>query len=150
MIKGEGLQIDNSNAAYFGSKVTEYYKFLGTEEGDGQLDEKVKECVIDESFKRVKSLCKTELYERNIINTLNTMCLSAVTYVMNIVHFNRPELDNLHVRMRKTLKEMNWMDEKLSKERLYMVIESGGRGLQSSEYIFNTAKPQDSQLPDFY
>ena len=42
------------------------------------------------------------------------MCLGAVTYVMNIVHFSRQELEHLDVRMRKTLKEMNWMDDKSS------------------------------------
>ena len=59
---------------------------------------------------------------------------------MNIIHFSRPELEHLDIRMRKTLKEMNWMDDKSSEERLYMNVESGGRGLLSFEYIYNTAK----------
>ena len=75
-----------------------------------------------------------------MIKALNTMCMSAITYVMNIVHFSRPELEHLDVRMRKTLKEMNWMDNKSSEERLYMTVESGGRGLLSFEYIYNIAK----------
>ena len=140
MIKGEGLQIDNNKAECLDPEDNEYYKFLGIEEGDGQLDEKAKERVIEECFKRVESLRRTELYERNMIKALNTMCMSAVTYVMNIVHFSRPELEHLDVRMRKTLKEMNWMDEKSSEERLYMTVESGGRGLLSFEYIYNIAK----------
>ena len=70
------------------------------------------------------------------------MCMSAVTYVMNIVHFSRPELEHLDIRMRKTLKEMNRMDEKSSEERLYMNVESGGRGLLSFEYIYSTAKSE--------
>ena len=60
-----------------------------------------KERVIEECFKRVESLRKTELYERNIIKALNTMCLSAVTDVMTIVHFSQPELENLDVRMKR-------------------------------------------------
>ena len=87
------------------------------------MDEKAKERVIEECFKQVESLRKTELYERNMIKALNTMCLSTVTYVMNIVHFSRPKLENLDVRMRKTLKEMNWMNDKSSEERLYMTVE---------------------------
>ena len=140
MTKGEGLQIDNNKAECLDPEDNKYYKFLGIEEGDGQLDEKAKERVIEECFKRVESLRKTELYERNMIKALNTMCMSAVTYVMNIVHFSRPELKHLDVRMRKTLKEMNWMDDKSSEERLYMTVESGGRGLLSFEYIYNIAK----------
>ena len=140
MTKGEGLQIDNSKAECLDPESAEYYKFLGIEEGDGQLDDKAKERVIEECFKRVESLCNTELYERNMIKALNTMCMSAVTYVMNIVNFSRPELERLDVRMRKTLKETNWMDDKSSEERLYMNVESGGRGLLSFEYVYNMAK----------
>ena len=116
MHKGVGLQIDNNKAECLDPEDNEYYKFLGIEEGDGQLDEKVKERVIEECFKRVESLRRTELYEKNMIKALNTMCMSAVTYVMNIVHSSRPELEHLDVRMRKTLKEMNWMNDKSSEE----------------------------------
>ena len=68
------------------------------------------------------------------------MCMSAVTYVMNIVLFSHPELEHLDVRMRKTLKEMNWKDEKSSEERLYMTVEAGGKGLLLFKYIYNIAK----------
>ena len=102
MTKGEGLQIDNNKAECLDPESAEYYKFLGIEEGDGQLDDKAKERVIEECFKRVELLRNTELYERNMIKALNTMCMSAVTYVMNIVNFSRPELERLDVRMRKT------------------------------------------------
>ena len=114
MAKGERLQINNSKADYLDPELAEYYKFLGIEEGDGQLDDKAKERVIEECFKRVESLHNTELYERNVIKALNTMCMSVVIYVMNIVNFSRPELERLDVRMRKTLKDMNRMDDKLS------------------------------------
>ena len=40
--------------------------------------------------------------------------MSAVTYVMNIVNFSRPELERLDVRIRKTLKDTNWKDDKSS------------------------------------
>ena len=140
MTKGEGLQIDNSKAECLDPEAAEYYKFLGIEEGDGQLDDKAKERVIEECFKRVESLCNTQLYERNMIKAINTMCMSAVTYVMNIVHFSRPELEHLDIRMRKTLKKMNWMNEKSSEEQLYMDLERGGRGLLSFKYMYNIAK----------
>ena len=68
------------------------------------------------------------------------MCMSAVTYVVNIVNFSRPELERLDVRMRKTLKDMNWMGDKSSEERLYMTVESGGRRLLSFECTYNMAK----------
>ena len=42
MTKGEGLQIDNSKAEYLDPETAEYYKFLGIEEGDRQLDDKGK------------------------------------------------------------------------------------------------------------
>ena len=64
----------------------------------------MKERVIEECFKRVESLCHSELYERKMMKTLNTM--SEVTYVMNIVNFIRSELECLDIRMRKTLKDM--------------------------------------------
>ena len=68
------------------------------------------------------------------------MCMSAVTYFMNIVNFSHPELERLDVRMRKTLKDMNWMDDKSSEERLYMNLENGEQGLLSFEYIYNMTK----------
>ena len=138
--QGDRLQIDNSKAKCLDPEAAEYYKFFNIEECDQQLDEKTKEQVIEKCFKRIKSLYKTELYERNMIKALNTMCMSTVTYVMNIVHFSRPELEHLQVRMRETLKEINWMDDKSSKERLYMTIESGGRGLLSFEFSYNIVK----------
>ena len=61
-----------------------------------------------------------------MIKALNTMCMSAITYIMNLVNFSRPELERLDVRMSKTLKDMNWMDDKSSEERLYINVESGG------------------------
>ena len=140
MIKGEGLQINNSKAEFLDPESAECYKFLGIEEGDGQLDDKAKERVIEECFKRVESLCNTEWYERNMIKALNTMYMSAITNVMNIVNFSRPEQERLDVIMRKSLKDMNWMDYKSWEERLYMNVESGGRGLLSFEYIYNMAK----------
>ena len=54
MTKGKGLQIDNNKAEYLDPESAEYYKFLGIEEGDGQLDDKAKERVIEECFKRVR------------------------------------------------------------------------------------------------
>ena len=73
MTKGEGLQIDNSKAECLDPETAGYYKFLGIEEGDGQLDDKAKERVIEECFHRVESLCNTELYERNMIRAQYTM-----------------------------------------------------------------------------
>ena len=66
--------------------------------------------------------------------------MSVVTYVMNILNFSRPELERLDVRMRKTIKDMNWMDDKSSEERLCMNTESGGRGLLSFEFTYNMVK----------
>ena len=83
---------------------------------------------------------RTELYESNMIKALNTMCMSTVTYFIYIVHFSHPEFEHLDVKMIKPLKEMNWMDDKSSEERLYMTVESGGRGLLSFEYIYSIAK----------
>ena len=37
IIKGEGLQVDNSKAESLNPEAVEYYKFLGIEEGNGQL-----------------------------------------------------------------------------------------------------------------
>ena len=53
-------------------------------------------------FQASRVISNIELYERNMIKALNTMCMSAVSYVMNIVNFSRPELERLDVRMRKT------------------------------------------------
>ena len=75
-----------------------------------------------------------------MIKALNTMNMSAIVYVMNIVHFSRPELEHLDVKMRKILNEMHWMDDKSSEERLHVAVESGGRGLLLFEYIYNKAK----------
>ena len=59
---------------------------------------------------------------------------------MNIVNFSCPELERLDIRMRKTLNDMKWMDDKSSEERIYKNVESGGRGLLSFEYVYNMAK----------
>ena len=70
--------------------------------------------------------------------------LGTVTYVINIVHFGRPELKNLKVRMIKTQKEINWMDDKSLEGRVYMTTESGGRRLPSFEYKYSMAKTRIS------
>ena len=95
------LQIDSSKAECLDPETAEYYKFLGIEEGNGQLDDKAKERVIEECFHRVESLRNTELYEKTMIRALNTMCMSAVTYVMNIVQFSRSELEHLDTIMKR-------------------------------------------------
>ena len=103
--KGKILKIDNSKAECLDPESAKYYKFLGIDDHE-QVDNKIKERVIEDCFKRVESLHHTEFYERTMIKALKTMCISVVTYVMNIVNFSRSEFEHLDISMGKTLKDM--------------------------------------------
>ena len=79
--KGEGLKIENNKAECLYPEDYEYYKFLGVEEDDGQLDEKAKERVIEECFKRIELKLKLKFKFICITNNNNagtSLCINSL------------------------------------------------------------------------
>jgi hypothetical protein len=102
--------------------------FMGIEEADGQVDEVVKERVLTKGFTVASKFMALQLFERNLMKSLNTKVMAMVRYCMMICHFGKKELKDQDVRMRRLLLEKKLRTENESVERLYLPRKLGGRG----------------------
>ena len=71
----------------------EGYKYLGILEMDDICQEKMKEKVQKEYYKRVRTVLKSKLNGGNVINAINIWPEATVRYEAGIINWNKEELD---------------------------------------------------------
>jgi hypothetical protein len=140
MVKGHGMKLKEGTLEALDPDRAEFYTFLGIEEADRQLDEKVKDRVIEKCFRTAEKLTELSLYERNFTRAFNTKAIAAVRYSMFLCHYSLSELKEYDVRMRKLLVDKGVRTKHESVERLYMPNCLGGRGLISFEQAYKVSK----------
>ena len=79
----------------------------------------------------MKALTLTELYERNLINAINTMVVPVASYVMNVCDFNQKQINDLDKLIKKAVHDKRMHGRLASDERLYLKVEDERRGLKS-------------------
>ena len=109
----------------------ENFKFLRREKAEQIDTDAVYERVKAEIDKRITALTSTELYERNLIKTINTRLVPVASYVMHVYDFNQKQIDDLDKLIEKALHGKGMRGLQASDERLYLKAENGGRGLKS-------------------
>ena len=84
---GDGIVIEEADE--------ERYKFLGILERNDIFQEKMKEKVQKEYYKRVRAVLKAKLNVGNIINAINIWAVATVRYEAGIINWNKGELDKI-------------------------------------------------------
>ena len=85
---GDGIVIEEADE--------ERYKFLGILERNDIFQEKMKEKVQKEYYKRVRAVLKSKLNVGNIINAINIWAVATVRYKAGIINWNKGELDKIN------------------------------------------------------
>ena len=107
------------------------YKYLGILEMYYIFQEKMKEKVQKEHYKRVRVLLKCKLNGENVINAINIWAVATVWYGDGITNWNKGELDKIDQQTRKLLNMHRGLHPRFSIDRLYLPRAQGGRGLLS-------------------
>ena len=90
-VHGEG--IDLGDGVVIDVADEEGYKYLGILERADICQEKMKEKVQKEYYKRVRAVLKSELNGENVINVINIWAVATVWYRAGIINCNKGELD---------------------------------------------------------
>ena len=64
----------------------ETYKSLSIEEGDGIQDEKMKEKIGKECYRRVRAVLQSELNAKDKLEAINTLAITVVSSSFNILN----------------------------------------------------------------
>ena len=109
----------------------EWYKYLRIIERDDICQEKMKEKVQKEYYKRVRAVLKSKLNGENFINAINIWAVATVRYGVGIINWNEGEFDKIDWQTRKLLNMHRGLHPRSSVDRLYIPRAQGGRGLLS-------------------
>ena len=120
MVKAEGLDVLAERMKALDPKQNEHYKFLGCEQAEQIDTDTVYERVKAEMAKRMKALASTELYERNLIKTINTRVVPVASYVMDVCEFNQKQIDDPDKLIKKALRNKGMRGRQANDERLYL------------------------------
>ena len=80
-----------------------------------------------EMVKRMESLTHLELYE--LVRVVNCRVIPVAGYAMNICRFNKGDLVELDMAVKKKLREEKLHGRQASDERLYLLRGKDGRGI---------------------
>ena len=115
-VASDNLQLENGTSIE-DLRADTSYKYLGIEE-NGSIEHKLmREKITNNYFKRMKSICKTELTSKNKIQAINQLAIPVVTYGFGIVDWPQKQINDMDVRTRKllTLHKVTYRNQCLDK-----------------------------------
>ena len=140
LVESYGLVINDELTNVLMPKENNTYKFLGLEQvrdiDRGAIVERL-EGVVE---KEVGKLVEYELYDKNLMQAINTKVIPIVTYAMNVVKFTKTELTELDMIVKRVLRQKNMHARQGGDERLYLPRDMGGRGLKSFQTAYEETK----------
>ena len=92
---GDGVVIEEADE--------EGYKYLGVPDRDDICQEKMKEKVQKEDYKRVRAVLKFKLNGGSVITAINIWVVAMVWYRAGIINWIKGELDKIDQQTRKLL-----------------------------------------------
>ena len=137
-VASDNLQLENGTSIE-DLRADTSYKYLGIEE-NGSIEHKLmREKITNNYFKRMKSICKTELTSKNKIQAINQLAIPVVTYGFGIVDWPQKQINDMDVRTRKllTLHKVTYRNQCL--DRLYMPRSEGGLGLTEINQAYKSS-----------
>ena len=90
-------------------KPEESYKCLEVTEGDGIQNSSMRKKIRKECFRRVRSILRSELNARNIIDAINSLTLPVVKYSFTVINWSLNKIEKVDTKIRKLL-TMHRMD----------------------------------------
>lgn len=115
------------------------YKYLGVEEREGIDNTRMKDKIMNEYYRRIRQILKTELSSKNKVTAINTLAVPVVSYSYGIVDWLRTDIENMDRKKRKLLTIGGLHHPKADVERLYIKRKDSGRGLIELESAFNSS-----------
>ena len=81
--------------------------------------------------KRVKSILKTELNAKNVLNAIGEYAVPVLTYTFGVINWTEQEIKDADIHVRKQLNMFRMFEIRSDVDRLYVPRMMGGRGLMS-------------------
>ena len=131
---GSPLRVDHLTVQEI--KEGDNYKYLGTDESvgfDGPLN---KERVIKEYRRRVNRIWRSELNAINKSIAHNSFAVPFITPTTGVLNWTKEEIRRLDVTTRKLLTTNGLFHQSSDMNRLYAKRKQGGRGLKSTEDLY--------------
>lgn len=107
------------------------YKYLGQDEDISYNGKLNKDRVLQEYYRRVKKIWKSELYSINKVTAHNIYAIPILTSTFGILSWTKSEIEAIDIRTRKILSMTGSFHRNSSVDRLYTERKEGGRGLNS-------------------
>ena len=149
MKRGEQVHckgIDLGDGVVIEEEDEEGHKYIGILERDDICQEKMKEKVQKEYYKRVSAVLKSKLNGGNVINAINIRAIATVWYGAGIINLNKGQLDKIDGQMRKLLNMHRDLHPRSFVDLLYITRAQRGRGLLS---VKDCVELERSDLFDF-
>ena len=127
VVQTEGINLPNNNIR--GLNLEESYKYLGILQADDIKHVQVKKKVASEYTKRVRKVLKSKLNGGNSIRAINSWAVPVIRYTAGIVNWTQAELGDLDRKTRKLMTANQALHPQSDVDRLYLPIQTGGRGL---------------------
>ena len=140
MIKGEGLTVLEEKMEALDPNKNEIYAFLGCEQANKIDVKRVMERVKKELRKRLDHLTSLNLNDKNLMKAIYSRVIPVASYVMNVCHLGKNELDELDKLVKNVLRREGFHGRQSSDERLYTKRTEGGRGLKSFKEVYDETR----------
>ena len=109
----------------------EGFKYSGILQKDDIYQQKMKEKVQKEYFKRVRAVLKSKMNSGNSINAINIWAVATVWYRAGIINWNKGDLDKIDQQARNLLNLHRGLHPCSSVDRLYIPRTQGVRWMLS-------------------
>jgi hypothetical protein len=112
------------------------YKYLGNEESDDIQHQQMKERLMKEYTRRLRTILKSELNAKNKITAIGALAVPVLRYSFGIINWRSEEIKKINRKTRKILTMYKMHHPKTDIDRLYVKRKEGGRGLAQIEAAY--------------
>ena len=94
----------------------------------------------EEMRKRLEKLVELELYDKNLMTTINCRVIPVAVYAMNVCQFTQKKLHDLDMFVKYILRKRGMLIRQTSNERFYLKRQDGRRSLKSLRQVYKEIK----------
>ena len=136
LLTAKNITIDNTTV---NQNLEPEVKYLGVTERDGIQHFSMREKILKECFRRVRSILRSELNASNRIDAINSLALAVVTYSFTIINWYLAEMGKVDTKISKLLTMYRMHHPKSDVNRLYLPRKEVGSGLVQLELSLKTS-----------
>ena len=139
-MKATGLEVLEEKMKGMDPSMNDRYKFLGCEQGDGIDVAMVINRIMGTMKERMEKILSLNLYDKNMIDAINTRVMPVAMYPMNVMRISTTKLIQLEGLIKRELRSKHLHGRLASDERLYLPRKFGGRGLKCLRDAYEETK----------